>query len=92
MEIIQNIMQCVSLIILSLVGIAILIDIVCIFTKSIERKKKINNMCEAYIKEEIANYDSMTVAELKKIAQSKKIPGYYKMKRNELISTLKQNQ
>lgn len=37
---------------------------------------------------ETTDYNKMNVAELKKIAQEKKIKGYYTMKKEELVKTL----
>lgn len=38
------------------------------------------------------NYEDMTISELKKIAQSKKIKGYYNLKKEQLIKTLKETE
>lgn len=38
------------------------------------------------------SYDDMTISELRNVAKSKKIKGYYNLKKDELIETLKETE
>lgn len=42
--------------------------------------------------EETNNYDNMNISELKKVAQKKKIKGYYNLKKDELVKILKETE
>ena len=57
-------------------------------TKS-EIKKEEKKVEEKALKEEVKDYDKMTLAELKALAKEKGIKGYSTMKKDELISNLK---
>ena len=57
-------------------------------TKS-ELKKEEKKVEEKALKEEVKDYDKMTLAELKALAKEKGIKGYSTMKKDELISNLK---
>ena len=57
-------------------------------TKS-DIKKEEKKVEEKALKEEVKDYDKMTLAELKALAKEKGIKGYSTMKKDELISNLK---
>ena len=94
-------MDKLAIIILVLLGVSCAIDLLWTIKRNKEEKEMdealalfLKHVTESTSDNEIkisANFDTMTVVELKKLAQSKKIPGYYKMKRDELISVLKQD-
>ena len=59
-------------------------------TKTEEPKKEVKAVKnEKAVKEEKVDLTKLTVAELKEMAKSKNIEGYSKMKKEELISSLK---
>ena len=59
-------------------------------TKNVEPKKEVKAVKkEKAVKEEKVDLTELTVAELKEMAKSKNIEGYSKMKKEELISSLK---
>ena len=59
-------------------------------TKNVEPKKEVKAVKkEKAVKEEKIDLTKLTVAELKEMAKSKNIEGYSKMKKEELISSLK---
>ena len=59
-----------------------------LFNKLIEEKKseKSNNKIESI------DYSKMNIIDLKKIAQKKKIKGYYKLSKDELLKVLRETE
>ena len=59
-----------------------------LFNKLIEEKKaeKSNNKTESI------DYSKMNIIDLKKIAQKKKIKGYYKLSKDELLKVLRETE
>lgn len=54
------------------------------------KTKKVNKKVNKATTQENNNYNDMSVIELKKIAQKKKIKGYYNLHKEELVKALKE--